>query len=730
MCFSNGSHLAPWRRGRIIPRSSSSSNANDLSDLSDLSRPRSHLAGPDPIDLLFYAHESPTPPDRWQPVPETPHTAPNMTRPRNLVSASLAPLLLLTLLLPHLCAVCSGSKLILTSPNNAISVTLALNSEDHLYYSVARGNQGILEPSTLGINLDANDLGSSVTLGQPRTHIIHETYPWLGAKSTATNHCQVYLVPVTHQPSGTPWTLEVRVFDDGVAYRYLVPGSGARRVRGETSSWTLPAGSRTWFQSNIANYENEYEAAAPEAIPTQKTSGSNTTPLYLGLPVTAELPDGAFALITEADLDHYSGLVLRPTGTPRLKAAFPYDPEGWTAQGPIASPWRVTIVTDNLHALVNSDIVTSLNPPPDPKLFPKGPHTDWILPGRALDTWTLFGNDGAQWHRQKWFVDQCAALRCEFLLVDAGWRTERWGWLADGGNVWDRLKELCDYGASKNVGIIAWHAYPEGRDDGPGLTNPEARRDLFQRCREAGAKGVKIDFFDSEDKATVEVYEELRRLAAESQLMISFHGANKPTGETRTWPHETTREGIREQEYLLWDKLSLAHYTALPFTRMAVGYSDFLPTYVRQKYLKNTTATFQMATAIVATSPFLCWPDHPDDYLASPFAELIKELPVVWDETRVLPGSTLGQFAAFARRSGQSWFIGILNGANLPRTYTLDFAFLHDAPYTATFFRDNSPWPQGVTVDHRQPATSAHSLSINLAPGGGFVAWLTPSKSD
>jgi hypothetical protein len=137
------------------------------------------------------------------------------------------------------------------------------------------------------------------------------------------------------------------------------------------------------------------------------------------------------------------------------------------------------------------------------------------------------------------------------------------------------LKELCDYGASRGVGIVVWHAYPEGRDDGPGLTRPEARRELFRRCAEAGVKGVKIDFFNSERLEVVRVYEELARLAAEHRMMINFHGSHKPSGEVRTWPNEITREGIREQEYVLWDKLPWEHYAALPFTPHGGGALGF-----------------------------------------------------------------------------------------------------------------------------------------------------------
>ena len=216
----------------------------------------------------------------------------------------------------------------------------------------------------------------------------------------------------------------------------------------------------------------------------------------------------------------------------------------------------------------------------------------------------------------------------------------------------------------RDVGIFVWHAYPEGRGDGPGLTDPEARNTLLRKCHEAGVKGVKIDFFDSERKEIVAVCEEILRTAAEHQLMVNFHGANKPTGEVRTWPNEITREGIREQEYVLWDELPLSHYAALPFTRMVAGHADFLPGYVRPQYLRNTTAVFQMATAVVFTSPFICWPDHPDAYLESPFLSLIRDLPPVWDETRVLDGSAIGKFVALARRQ---WLGLVCGRPELPR---------------------------------------------------------------
>ena len=133
---------------------------------------------------------------------------------------------------------------------------------------------------------------------------------------------------------------------------------------------------------------------------------------------------------------------------------------------------------------------------------------------------------------------------------------------------------------------------------------------------------------------------------------------------------------------MLWDKLSRAHYAALPFTRLAAGHGDFLPGYVRPKYLKNTLPVFQMGTAIVATSPFLCWPDHPDDYRASVFLGLVQAMPVLWDETRVLPGSQIGRRVAFARRAGREWFIAALHCEDEVKSWELDLTWLGDGEYT------------------------------------------------
>ena len=301
----------------------------------------------------------------------------------------------------------------LSSPAGVVSAMVAADDQGRLTLSVRQGNSVVIHPSPLGIVVDGTDLGLGVRLGSPQKREIHEKLVCRGVKSTAVNHCHDYTVPVMLSETNTAWTLEVRVFDDGVAYRYRVPGDGKRTINRESTAWRLPKECPIWLQNNTANYEGNYYRSTVAAIEVQDDDSRK----WLGCPVTMERPEGGYALITEACVYGYSGMTLRAIKDSTLQAVFQDDPNGWQTDGEILSPWRVTVVTPDLNALVNTDL--DLQPGPSTRskeLFPKGMETDWIRPGKGLITWAVFLNDGAQWFRQKWFVDMCAAMNCEYLL--------------------------------------------------------------------------------------------------------------------------------------------------------------------------------------------------------------------------------------------------------------------------------------------------------------------------
>jgi alpha-glucosidase len=600
----------------------------------------------------------------------------------------------------------------LKGPDGTVTAKIFIDNS-RLCYTLSRIQSTIIEKSDLGIVIDGVDLGTNVALGESKFGAIEEKYAWYGVKSEAINRCNTVAIPI--KSGGLNWTLEARAYDDGFAYRYVVPGEGKRTVKGEKTNWRLPAGCQIWYQVNTVQYEGVFRKGKPTNIVRP-----------LGFPVTIELSDGTFAAITEGAVFDYSGMTLKTTEENTLHGIFEDDPNGFAPEGEIRSPWRITITGPDLNALVNCDIIHNVCEPPDDKLFPQGVKTEWIKPGRALWHWwsgKIGDFNGVTLEKQKWWADKAAEMGMEYILVDAGWEL-MFG--KDGRDKWATLRELCDYAGKKNVRIWVWKRWAAGRMEGAaaiGLDKPGARRDFFEQCRKAGVAGVKIDFLDSESKDRIDFYTNTLKDAAEYKLMINFHGANKPTGESRTFPNEMTREGVRGLEHNKWDVLPPDHYAILPFTRFLAGHGDFTPCTLDANMLKGTTVTLQLASAVLYTSPVMHWADRPDLYLDSPAIEVIKQIPSTWDQTVVLSGSKIGALAALARRKGDSWFVGVINGSKEKRNYALDLSFLGDGRYKATLVRDQMDKPAAMTIEQTS-AEKMGKIAVEMAPGGGFVAYL------
>lgn len=606
----------------------------------------------------------------------------------------------------------------LASPDESVAVTVDWDAIGGLTIEVTRDGQPVLEPSPIGVVVDGKDLGARSSWSNPQLTTIDETFPWRGNKSEARNHCNQMTADMKHGKSGTKWQLQIRAYDDGAAWRYLVPGTGEMKVTGESTAFTLPENSRAWCQTNTGSYEGFYTAYVI------KRNDMNPLPPRVGMPVTVELPSGKLAMLNEADTMGYSGMSLKLNDQGVFESMFEDDPEGWTMTGPMATPWRVVLAVDNLNELANSTLIGNVCPAPDKELFPKGMNEPWIQPGRCLWQWWAYGLAGAQWDKQKWFVDMAAKLKCDYYLVDDGWENPKFGWMEGERSEWERMKELADYAKSKDVKLWIWRAWrhkPEWK--WPGLDTPERREEFFSNCAKVGAAGVKIDFMNSESQDMLDFYRECLKVAAKHKIMVNFHGANKPAGEMRTWPNEMTREGILGLEYNKWIEIPRGHYTVLPFTRLVAGHGDFTPTTFQKERQKRTTGAHQLASAVVLSTPVLCWADKPDVYLEQPeqVLKMLQEMPTTWDETIVLPGSRIGQFAGFARRAGDEWWIGILNGTDQHMKYELALDFLPKGKckaITVTDVRDKEN-PLGV---EQTEWTSGQKVELAIPNGGGFVA--------
>jgi alpha-glucosidase len=596
------------------------------------------------------------------------------------------------------------------SPDRKVALVAGIR-DGRVSYHVTLEGLSVIESSALGITVDGVDLGQGARIGKVERYSVRERYPWRGVHSRAVDHSNGARIQVTHANSGASFTVELRVFDDAVAFRFVVPGSGSR-VPDAASAFRLATGSAAWIQGPRDHYEGLYSRKEAKDVPAEEWA----TP-----PLTFRLPGGAgYASITEAALRGYAGMMLQADGKEgfherlghAVPASYPYTlrygednakrlSRPASISGTITTPWRVVLVGRDLHALVNSDAIHNLCAPPDPKLFPQGLATPWLRTGRAVWRY-LDGGDGS-FEGIKEFSRLAGDLGFEHHVVEGQWR--RW---SD-----EQVRELVAY--SKPLGVSIW-VWVHSRDQ----HDPRARRVLFERLRGLGVAGIKVDFLDHEAKEVIDFYQAILEDAAARQLLVDFHGANKPSGEPRTWPNEMTREAIRGLEYRRtpgWAE----HNTTVPFTRFLAGHADYTPVAFGD-LRKDTTWAHQIATAVVFTSPVMVYGAHPQSLLQNPAAELIKSIPSTWDETVVLPVSGIGEVAAFARRSADRWFLAVLNGPQ-PRTLRLPLSFLGKGAYRALLVRDHPENGAAVSLERRE-LTRQDTIDLALRDGGGLVARL------
>jgi alpha-glucosidase len=624
----------------------------------------------------------------------------------------------------------AAADVTVASPEGRVQFVLSTNAQGHLQYAVTFQAKSIIDTSNLGIVVDGADLADGVQIGAAETYKVDETYPWSGAHSTAVNKCNGVKIALTHRKTKTAYTLEVRAYDDGIAFRHLVPGQGDR-TPDEATEFRVPAGAIIAPQNYVSGYEGLYPWRTTGNTIEGMMEGEWTNP-----PFSFRLRDGsAVASITEGALVGYSGMVFQSDGSQVLHARLGHsEPASYgfrsryakdierlkkpaVINGPIATPWRIVMVGENWNALTNSDIVHNVAPPPDPTLFPNGMKTDWIKPGRAV--WSYLDGTDSTPEGQKEMARMASELGFEYMVLEGFWRSS-----------WNeaQLKDVVAYARERGVKAFVWYIRSAIQD-------PKILEQNLELCNRVGIAGLKIDFFDHEHKEVIDLYEMFAKAAARHKLMVDFHGCNKPTGMERTYPNIVGMEGVRGMEFF---PPYAQHDVVLPFTRMLAGMADYTPVHFGSR-LADTTWAHQVANAVILQSPLQVYSAHPANIMANPSVDVLKKIPSVWDETVVLPVSELRQVAAFARRSGNTWVVAITNGPTA-RNVQVNLAEIlsraqaaqtgqeeqprggRGAVYRATLLRDTNE-PAVLKVEHLT-LSSRDTLSIDLRSGGGFVAML------
>jgi alpha-glucosidase len=580
-----------------------------------------------------------------------------------------------------------------------------------LSFTVHAGGVPVVGLSPLRFSLDGVSLTEGATIRNDRRYKLSEKYPWLGVHSVAVNKYNGLELHLMH--GSTPYILDIRVFNDGAAFRIVVPGADSvARVPDEATVFNFPRASSLWYHDLAGHYEG---------VHVKKELSQVQAGEWVAPPATLKLPQGIYVAVTEAALQRYSGIALQADGIGGLvlrmaqhqPASHPYVlrysaedvarlSQPAVIKGVITTPWRVVMVGKDLNAMVNNDMLHDLCDAPDRSLFPRGNQTSWIRPGRAVWKYLDGGGDGTV-EVMKQFTDEAAGLGFEYNILEGFWR--KW---TD-----EQIRDLVDYSAKKKVGIWLWVHSKE-------LHDPAARSTLFKHCHDLGIAGLKIDFFDHEAKEVIDLYDAILRETAEQHLLVDFHGSNKPTGLSRTWPNEMTREAVKGMESSkLMDRATLQ--TTIPFTRMLAGPAEYTVVMFNDRR-RNTSWAHQIASAVVmGGEPMLTYAANPANLLANPAVNIIKDIPAQWDETIVLPGSEIGELAAFARRKGSQWFVAVMNGTT-PRKIKISLNFLK-VPAAASIIKDVPGNPATVQLEQAS-FKPIDSVDLDLEAGGGYLMQL------
>lgn len=580
------------------------------------------------------------------------------------------------------------------SPGSNVEATVRF-TDDKVLLSVSKNGNSVLPDSPLGLTIDDINIGEYATrAGKVSRKTIHEEYGLYGNHSHAVNHCSEVSVPI--ESRGINYRLQVRTYDDGVAVRYIVPSNGKIKITGDQTAFRLPDSAVCYWANYAGSNEELHQISRFDEMPQGAA---------IVAPLTVKT-ENCYLSFSEARCLDFPDMSWIKEGN-YLKANFPANPEGWTTEADTTiSPWRLAIVADDLPQLVNSDLITNLCEAPKP-----GYDFSWVQPGRVLWHWWAIGGPKLE-DQEKWY-DAAARLTWEYYLIDGGWKA----WHQQGKDHWQCLKEVIDYGKSQGVKTLVWVHSKE-------VPDRESLRIYLEKIKQAGAAGIKIDFIPKATPEIMQWYETAREETYRLQLLCNFHGCVKPTGLQRTWPHEMTREGVRGNEWQItrYDRLMPRDQDEIiPFTRFIAGPADFTPVIFNPKELRGYTWAHELAQAVVYCSPLTHFADEYGYYLNNPAEDILRDIPVTWDETVVLSCTEIGKVVAIAKRKGNDWWLAIMNGEKASEiSFSLDFL---SASASATILSDKENIPNAFVREERV-VKRTDIISLLIKPGGGYFMML------
>lgn len=632
--------------------------------------------------------------------------------------------------------VLSGEEYCLLSPDGDIELKIDVGED--IRYSLDYRSKPLLLASPISLTLERGTvLGQKPRLARARRQTVDRVIqPVIRQKSrTIREHYNELRLRFRGN-----YDLVFRAYNGGAAYRFATRLKGKIKVTAEQATFCFAGDYDVYFpeEESFFSHNERYYIHQPLSNLSAKQMGS--------LPVLVEADGGIKVAVTEADLEDYPGLWLTGSGSTSLTGTFPGYPLKVEQKNdrsvPVSEyadflaitdgsrdfPWRLLAVGENDGALITNQLTFLLAKPLQIK------DTSWIRPGKvAWDWWNannIFGVDfqaGINTATYKYYIDFAARYGLEYIILDEGWY--KLGNLLDINPDID-MEDIMAHANEKNVGVILWVVWK---------TLDDQLEEALAQFEEWGVKGIKVDFMQRDDQPMVNFYHKIARAAAERRMVVDFHGSTKPCGLRRAYPNVLSREGVRGLEHCKWtDRQTPEHDVTIPFIRMLAGPMDYTPGAMINAQKENFRAIFkrpmsmgtrchQLAMYVVYESPLQMLADSPSHYLREPeCTAFIAGIPTVWDETRVIEAK-VADYIVVARKSGERWYIGAMTDGQ-PREFGLDLSFLDPGNYAAEIFQDGANASR-FAGDYRRtvrPVTRDNRLKIQLAPGGGWAATLSP----
>jgi len=627
-----------------------------------------------------------------------------------------------------------ASDLVVKSPDGSVKVALSLSAKGELVYDVIYKEKQLLEPSPLGMITNVSDFSKNLSFVEVKEQPIRKNYRQNRIKKLEVNYKANELVAVYQTAKKEKISVVFRVTNTDVAFKYQLAQNGETArciVEKELSGFNFPDFTTTFLTPQATpmigwmrtkpSYEEEYVADEAGGTPSKYGVGYTFPGLF-------RVGDRGWVLVSETGVGSlYAGAKLSEGSKDGLYTiAFPEPGEnnGIGLANPAIglpgeTPWRTLTIGDNLKPIVETTVAWDLVEP----LYK--PSKEYQM-GRSTWSWIMWQDGSINYDDQVRYVDLSAAMGYELVLVDNWW---------DNNIGRERIKELVDYAAAKNVGVCLWYNSNGYWSDAPQtpknkMNTAIARKKEMAWMKSVGVKGIKVDFFGGDKQMTMQLYEEILSDANDFGLVVIFHGCTLPRGWERMYPNFVGSEAVLASENLIFTQhandTEAFNATLHPFIRNTVASMDFGPVLLNKRHnrgnngghTRKTTDIFQIATAVLFQTPvqnFALAPNNLTD--VTPFViDFMKEVPTEWDDIQYIDGYP-GKYVVLARRSGDTWYVAAINAEKEAKTLTLKLPMLagKKVKVYSDHKKDRSPQLEELTVKKNG------ELKVTIQSEGGVV---------